>query len=300
MNLVIETNNLTKKYKDQYALKDCSIKVEKGDIYGIVGKNGAGKSTLLKLISGISLPTSGDIKIFGQSNLETQRKKMAAIVENPSLFGDLSARENLEYFRIQRGIPDKNKIDQVLNLVDLGDVGKKQVKKFSVGMKQRLALALALMSNPEILILDEPTSGIDPAGIVQIRKLLQKLAKEEGVTILISSHILAELANLATKVVIIDKGEIKEELSLEDLYEKSSAYLELKTSDPARTVAILEKDFKIKNYEVLPEGQIKVLEGLDQVEEIVKKLVGENIGVSKVLKEHKSLEDYYINLTGEN
>lgn len=300
MNLVIETNNLTKKYKDQYALKDCSIKVEKGDIYGIVGKNGAGKSTLLKLISGITLPTSGDIKIFGQSNLETQRKKMAAIVENPSLFGDLSARENLEYFRIQRGIPDQKKIDEALKLVGLGDVGKKQVKKFSVGMKQRLALALALMSNPEILILDEPTSGIDPAGIVQIRKLLQKLAKEEGVTILISSHILAELANLATKVVIIDKGQIKEELSLEDLYEKSSAYLELKTSDPAKTVAILEKDFNIKNYEVLPEGQIKVLEGLDQVEDLVKKLVEANIGVSKVLKEHKSLEDYYINLTGEN
>lgn len=300
MNLVIETNNLTKKYKDQYALKDCSIKVEKGDIYGIVGKNGAGKSTLLKLISGITLPTSGDIKIFGQSNLQTQRKKMAAIVENPSLFGDLSARENLEYFRIQRGIPDQKKIDEALNLVGLGDVGKKQVKKFSVGMKQRLALALALMSNPEILILDEPTSGIDPAGIVQIRKLLQKLAKEEGVTILISSHILAELANLATKVVIIDKGQIKEELSLEDLYEKSSAYLELKTSDPAKTVAILEKDFNIKNYEVLPEGQIKVLEGLDQVEDLVKKLVEANIGVSKVLKEHKSLEDYYINLTGEN
>ncbi len=291
---------MTKKYKDQYALKDCSIKVEKGDIYGIVGKNGAGKSTLLKLISGITLPTSGDIKIFGQSNLQTQRKKMAAIVENPSLFGDLSARENLEYFRIQRGIPDQKKIDEALKLVGLGDVGKKQVKKFSVGMKQRLALALALMSNPEILILDEPTSGIDPAGIVQIRKLLQKLAKEEGVTILISSHILAELANLATKVVIIDKGQIKEELSLEDLYEKSSAYLELKTSDPAKTVAILEKDFNIKNYEVLPEGQIKVLEGLDQVEDLVKKLVEANIGVSKVLKEHKSLEDYYINLTGEN
>ena len=225
---------------------------------------------------------------------------MAAIVENPSLFGDLSARENLEYFRIQRGIPDQKKIDEALKLVGLGDVGKKQVKKFSVGMKQRLALALALMSNPEILILDEPTSGIDPAGIVQIRKLLQKLAKEEGVTILISSHILAELANLATKVVIIDKGQIKEELSLEDLYEKSSAYLELKTSDPAKTVAILEKDFNIKNYEVLPEGQIKVLEGLDQVEDLVKKLVEANIGVSKVLKEHKSLEDYYINLTGEN
>lgn len=300
MTTVIETNNLTKKYKDQYALRDCSIKVEKGDIYGIVGKNGAGKSTLLKLISGITLPTSGDIKLFDKDNLDSQRKKMAAIVENPTLFGDLSAKENLEYFRIQRGIPDKKKVDEALELVDLGNVGKKQVKKFSVGMKQRLALALALMSNPEILILDEPTSGIDPAGIVQIRRLLQKLAKENGVTILISSHILAELANLATKIVIIDKGEIKEELSLEDLYEKSSEYLDLKTDNPEKTAAILEETFKLRDYEVLPEGEIRVKGQVDNVQEIVKKLVGENIGVSKVLREHKTLEDYYIDLTGEN
>ncbi|MDO5027823.1 MAG: ABC transporter ATP-binding protein [Bacillota bacterium] len=300
MTLVIETKNLSKKYKDQYALKDCSISVEKGDIYGIVGKNGAGKSTLLKLISGISLPTSGDLKIFGKDNLGTQRKRMAAIVENPTLFGDLSARENLEYFRIQRGIPGKEKIDQVLDLVGLGDVGKKQVKKFSVGMKQRLALGLALMSNPEILILDEPTSGIDPAGIVQIRKLLQKLSRENGVTILISSHILAELANLATKIAIIDKGQIKEELSLEDLYQKASDYVEIKTDQVEKTVAILEENFKIKSFEVQPEGEIRILDKVDHIDPIVKKLVEENIAVSKVIREHKSLEDYYIDLTGEN
>lgn len=299
MNTVLKTQNLTKKYKNQYALRDCSITIEKGAIYGIVGKNGAGKSTLLKLISGITFPTQGFIELFGETNLQTQRKRMSSIVENPTLFGDLSAKDNLEYFRIQRGIPDKNKVAEVLDLVGLGEVGKKQVKKFSVGMKQRLALALSLMSNPEILILDEPTSGIDPAGIVQIRRLLQKLNKENGVTIIISSHILSELANLATKIAIIDKGEIKEELSLDELYEKSSEYLELKTSNIEKTTTILENIFEIKNYEVQADHSIRIFEKFDQVEAIVKKLVEEDIGIFGVTKEHKTLEDYYIGITGE-
>lgn len=299
MNTVIKTNNLTKKYKDQYALKDCSININKGEIYGIVGKNGAGKSTLLKLISGITFPTSGDMEIFGETNLYSQRKRMSSIVENPTLFGELSAKENLEYFRIQRGIPDKGIVYKVLDEVGLGEVGKKQVKKFSVGMKQRLALALSLMSNPEVLILDEPTSGIDPSGIVQIRRLLQNLNKEKGVTIIISSHILSELANLATKVAIIDKGEIKEELSLEELYEKSSSFIELKTSSVEKTTTILENIFEIKDYEIKPDSTIMIYDKVDNIELIVKKLVEENIDIYKVLKEHKTLEEYYIELTGE-
>ncbi|MDO5650444.1 MAG: ATP-binding cassette domain-containing protein, partial [Gallicola sp.] len=239
MKPVISTTNLTKLYKNQYALKDLSIKIEKGEIYGIVGKNGAGKSTLLKLISGITEPTNGSLELFGENNLPTQRKRMSSIVENPTLFGELSARDNLEYFRIQRGVADKNVIDEVLNQVGLGDVGVKQVKKYSVGMKQRLALALSLMTNPEVLILDEPTSGIDPAGIVEIRHILQKLNVEKGVTILISSHILSELANLATRISIIDNGKIKEELTLEELYEKSSEYIELVTSNQPKAITIL-------------------------------------------------------------
>lgn len=299
MNTIIKTNNLSKKYKNQFALKDCSINIEKGEIYGIVGKNGAGKSTLLKLISGITEPTEGSMEFFGETNLPTQRKRMSSIVENPTLFGELSAKDNLEYFRIQRGIPDKNAVYEVLDQVGLGEVGKKQVKKFSVGMKQRLALALSLMSNPEVLILDEPTSGIDPAGIVQIRRLLQKLNKEKGVTVIISSHILSELANLATKVAIIDKGEIKEELSLEELYNKSSEYILLKTNNVEKTTPILENTFNIENYEIKPDKTIMVYEKFDEVENIVKKLVEDGIGVSCVMREHKTLEEYYINLTGE-
>lgn len=298
-NTIIKTTNLTKKYKSNYALKDVSINIEKGEIYGIVGKNGAGKSTLLKLLSGITDPTEGSVELFQETNLMEQRKRMSSIVENPTLFGELSARDNLEYFRIQRGVADKNTIDETLRQVGLDPEDKKQVKKYSVGMKQRLALALCLLTNPEILILDEPTSGIDPSGIVEIRHLLQKLNREKNVTILISSHILSELGNLATRIAIIDDGIIKEELSLDELYEKSSEYLELVTTSPGKATIILEEKFKITDYEIKPDRSIMVYEKLDQVEEIVKALVEGEIGVKKVLREHKTLEEYYMNITGE-
>lgn len=298
-NTIIKTTNLTKKYKSNYALKDVSINIEKGEIYGIVGKNGAGKSTLLKLLSGITDPTEGSVELFQETNLMEQRKRMSSIVENPTLFGELSAKDNLEYFRIQRGVADKNTIDETLRQVGLDPEDKKQVKKYSVGMKQRLALALCLLTNPEILILDEPTSGIDPSGIVEIRHLLQKLNREKNVTILISSHILSELGNLATRIAIIDDGIIKEELSLDELYEKSSEYLELVTTSPGKATIILEEKFKITDYEIKPDRSIMVYEKLDQVEEIVKALVEGEIGVKKVLREHKTLEEYYMNITGE-
>ncbi len=300
MTTVIKTTNLTKKYKNVYALKDVSINIEKGEIYGIVGKNGAGKSTLLKLLSGITEPTKGAVELFQETNLMEQRKRMASIVENPTLFGELSAKDNLEYFRIQRGVADKNTINETLRQVGLDPDDKKQVKKYSVGMKQRLALALSLLTNPEILILDEPTSGIDPAGIVEIRHLLQKLNREKNVTILISSHILSELANLATKVAIIDNGIIKEELTLEELYEKSSEYIELVTTNPEKTTIILEEKFQITDYEIKPDKSIMIYEKFEEVENIVKALVNEDIGIKKVLREHKTLEEYYMNITGEN
>lgn len=298
MTTVIKTNNLTKKYKENYALKNCTIEIEKGEIYGIVGKNGAGKSTLLKLLSGITEPTEGTIEIFESTELPKMRKRMSAIVENPELFGELSAKENLEYFRIQRGVTDEESIDQILKLVGLENTGNKPTKKFSVGMKQRLALALSLLTNPEILILDEPTSGIDPSGIVEIRRILKKLNRERGVTILISSHILSELSNLATKIAIIDNGMIKEELSLEELYEKTSEHISLHTDDTAKTTTILEEKLKIKDYEIKPDNDIIIYEEVENVEEIVKALVEENIGVKKIVKDHKTLEEYYIDITG--
>jgi ABC-2 type transport system ATP-binding protein len=297
MTTVIKTTNLTKKYKNVYALKDVSINIEKGEIYGIVGKNGAGKSTLLKLLSGITEPTKGSVELFQETNLMEQRKRMASIVENPTLFGELSAKDNLEYFRIQRGVTDKNTINETLRQVGLDPDDKKQVKKYSVGMKQRLALALSLLTNPEVLILDEPTNGIDPVGIVEIRHLLQALNEEKNVTIIISSHILSSLANIATKIAILDEGKIVEELTLDELYEKSSEYIEIITTSPEKATIILELELDIHDYEIKPDTSIVIYEKLDQLEEIVKALVQGGIGITKVLKEHKTLEEYYLEIT---
>lgn len=299
MNIVIKTENLGKKYKETYALKGANLEIKKGEIFGIVGPNGAGKSTLLKLLSGITFPTEGSMTLFGETNLNQQRKRISAIVENPTLFGDMSAKDNLEYFRIQRGIADKSSIDEYLKLVGLDKAGKKQVKKFSVGMKQRLAIALSLLSNPEILILDEPTSGIDPSGIVEIRHLLQRINRERDVTILISSHILSELENLATKVAIIAGGEIKEQIELKDLNDRTGEFLILKTSDNNRAVAVLEEKMNISDYEVKAQGDILIYEQIEKVEEIVKLLVEDSIGIKTVVKEHMNLEEFYMDITAK-
>lgn len=294
MSTIIKIENLAKKYKDKYALQGANLEIEKGEIFGIVGPNGAGKSTLLKLLSGITLPSEGRIELFGSEKLEKERKRMSSIVENPTLFKDMSARDNLEYFRIQRGITDKAKIDELLEVVGLGDVGKKPVKKFSVGMKQRLAIALSLLSNPEILILDEPTSGIDPKGIVEIRKLLQRINKERHVTILISSHILSEVENLATKIAIIADGRIKEVISIEELNEDTGEYLIIKTSDNNKAAVVLEGALGIKKYEAKEKGQLFVYERSNEVEAIVKALVDAGLGIREVSKKHQRLEEFYI------
>ena len=198
---------------------------------------------------------------------------MSSIIENPILFGELTAKENLEYFRIQRGVTDKNTINETLRQVGLDPDDKKQVKKYSVGMKQRLALALSLLTNPEVLILDEPTSGIDPVGIVEIRHLPQTLNEEKNVTIIISSHILSSLANIATKIAILDEGKIVEELTLDELYEKSSQYIEIITTSPEKATIILELELDIHDYEIKPDTSIVIYEKLDQLEVIVKVLV---------------------------
>lgn len=298
MDTVIRTTKLTKKYKNKKALDNISIEIKKGDIYGIVGQNGAGKSTLLKAISGITKPTSGVIELFNESTkLHKQRRRMSSIIENPILFGELSAKENLEYFRIQRGIADKNVVDETLQLVGLDPEDKRKIRRYSIGMNQRLAIALSLISNPEVLILDEPTSGIDPVGIVEIRHLLQTLNEEKNVTIIISSHILSSLANIATKIAILDEGKIVEELTLDELYEKSSQYIEIITTSPEKATIILELELDIHDYEIKPDTSIVIYEKLDQLEEIVKALVQGGIGITKVLKEHKTLEEYYLEIT---
>lgn len=299
MESIIKVTGLTKVYKDQKAVNKINLDIKKGEIYGLVGKNGAGKSTILKMLTGLTNKTEGTIELFGnETTWYKERHRMGSIIENPELIPTLSGRENLEYFRIQRGIVDKSVVSDALESVGLQSVGKKKFKNYSVGMKQRLALALTLMSNPEVLILDEPTSGIDPEGIVEIRKLLKSLSEDKGVTIIISSHILSEIANLVTRVGIIDRGEIIEELNLSDIYQRSSEFIMLDTSDNARALAIIEGNFEMKRIEVNGKNQIIIYDNFEAMEDVIKKLVMENIGIREIRREHKSLEDYFLEATG--
>lgn len=275
--------------------------IRKGDIYGFIGKNGAGKTTLIRLITGLIHKTNDEIELFGgssESELNAARAMVGSLIETPAFYGNMTARENLEVSRLVRNIAGKSCIDEVLKLVGLEDTGKKKVKNFSLGMRQRLGIANALIGNPRILILDEPINGLDPMGIVEIRELLKKVNREKDVTILISSHILGELSELATCYGIISNGKLIEEISAEALNEKCRQYIELKVDDTARTVTLLEKDLQITNYEVLENKLIKIFDHLDEVGKINSVISRGGIIVEKIGVTGENLEEYFVSRVG--
>lgn len=220
--IIFETVNLTKKYADAIALDKVSISIKQGEIYGFIGENGAGKTTMLRILTGLAEPTSGEIFLFGKKGKELAkcRKRIGCIVESPAVYLDMTAYENLEVQRIQRGIPGKSCINSVLKLVNLKDTGKKKAKDFSFGMRQRLALAIALLGEPQFLVLDEPVNGLDPIGIIELRNLLKQLNREKGITILMSSHILTELHQLASCYGMISHGRLIQQITAKELEEK--------------------------------------------------------------------------------
>ena len=298
---ILQTQELTRRYGHTLALDRASITVEKGQIFGLVGRNGAGKTTLIRLISGQSIPTSGQISLFGQtsaSGLNRARSRTGAMVEIPSFYPYLTARQNLEYYRIQRGIPGKNCVDEALELVNLTDTGKKKFKTFSLGMKQRLGLALALMNQPEFLLLDEPINGLDPEGIVEFRELLLRLNRERQTTILISSHILSELSALATHFGFIEKGKVLETISGANLREKCRECLELTVDDAPRAARVLEQQLGTRDYEVLPGNQLRVYAFLDAPQTVNRTLLEQGVGLISTQQKDSNLEDYFLNLIG--
>lgn len=300
-NVVLKTHNITKKYGEQLAVNNINMTIRKGDIYGFIGKNGAGKTTLIRLITGLIHKTNGEIELFGgssESELNAARAMVGSLIETPAFYGNMTARENLEVSRLVRNIAGKSCIDEVLKLVGLEDTGKKKVKNFSLGMRQRLGIANALIGNPRILILDEPINGLDPMGIVEIRELLKKVNREKDVTILISSHILGELSELATCYGIISNGKLIEEISAEALNEKCRQYIELKVDDTARTVTLLEKDLQITNYEVLENKLIKIFDHLDEVGKINSVISRGGIIVEKIGVTGENLEEYFVSRVG--
>ena len=275
--------------------------IKKGDIYGFIGQNGAGKTTLIRLITGLIHKSGGEIELLGaneENELNKARTMVGSLIETPSFYTNMTARENLEVSRLVRNIPGKKCIDEVLELVGLKDVEKKKVKNFSLGMRQRLGIANALMGNPKLLILDEPINGLDPMGIVEIRELLKKINKEKDMTILISSHILSELSELATTYGIISNGKLIEEITAKQLSEKCRQYIDLKVDDTARAVILLERELGISDYEVLEDSNIKVFSNLDNVGEINSLLSRSGIIVESISVKGENLEEYFMNKVG--
>ena len=274
--VVLKTYNITKKYGEQLAVDNVNMSIKKGDIYGFIGKNGAGKTTLIRLITGLIHKSSGEIELLGvneENELNKARTMVGSLIESPSLYTNMTARENLEVSRLVRNIPGKKCIDEVLELVGLKDVEKKKVKNFSLGMRQRLGIANALMGNPKLLILDD-------------------------MTILISSHILSELSELATTYGIISNGKLIEEITAKQLSEKCRQYIDLKVDDTVRAVILLERELGISDYEVLEDSNIKVFSNLDNVGEVNSLLSRSGIIVESISVKGENLEEYFMNKVG--
>lgn len=301
MNKIIKTCKLCKTYKNQKALDNINITIKKGDIYGLVGNNGAGKTTLLRILTGQGHASSGEFELFGKvskSDKNEVRKRTGAIIEAPNFYEKLTVGQNLEYYRIQRGIPGKDRVDKALEDVNLLEAKNKKFKDLSLGMKQRLGLALAMMTEPELLLLDEPINGLDPSGIIEIRNLILKLNKEKNITILISSHILTELSNVATCYGFLNKGKLVEQLSAQELEEKCKSYLQIKVNNPKKMSALLEKELGYKDYKVLPYNRIQIFEDVEDSEKISSLAILNKIGLSAMEEKALNLENYYMSLIG--
>ena len=295
---VIETIGLTKSFGSKLAVDHVDMHVEKGDIYGFIGRNGAGKTTAMKLILGTLRANEGTVKLFGnETNLSEARKKIGSLVEAPGLYRNATAYENMKRFSILFGGTDQD-IKEILEFVGLANTGKKKAGAFSLGMKQRLGIAIALLGNPEILILDEPVNGLDPAGIKEIRDTIIKLNKEKGVTFLISSHLLDELAKITTRYGIINDGKLVEELSADELMSKCEDTLNIKVSNVKKAETLLKKEKLLDRYETKDEYLV-LFNNFDKASKINEVLVTNGVKVEELTPCNSGLEDYFIERLGK-
>lgn len=292
---VLKTKNLTKKYNDFVALDNANITINRGDIYGLIGRNGAGKTTLMKVVTTLSNKTSGEFYLFdsNDNDLLENKRKIGCLIENPAFYEGLTAYQNLKYYAIQKGIVDYSQIDKVLDLVNLSDSKNKKFRTFSLGMKQRLGVAFAMLDNPDFLILDEPINGLDPIGISELRETLKKLNEELNITMLISSHILSELYVLANRFCFIEKGKIVNDLSKEELDTECSKSIVIKTNDVKQTCLVLEKQLNTTNYNVVDNSEIRLYDYLDNSGKVNKVLAKNDIDVISIYESGISLEEYF-------
>lgn len=298
---IIETENLTKKYGNQSSVSNLNIHVRQGRIYGLLGRNGAGKTTTMKMLLGLTTPTSGKIKIFGKNIRENEKEilpRIGSLIESPGFYPNLTATENLKIFADLRGLKDSKYIKVALELVNLPYRDKKLFSQYSLGMKQRLAIALAIMHNPELLILDEPINGLDPIGIAEVRSFIKELCDERGKTILISSHILSEISLLADDVGIIDHGKLLEEESLEELEAKNTKFIHFLVSDARQAAQIILTEFNNKNMQVVDGNNLYLYDTTLPTDVINRLLFERGINIYQVHLCEDTLEDYFKKITG--
>ena len=299
MEFVLETKSLEKKYKHYTALNGLTMKIPKGSIYGFVGRNGAGKTTLIRLICGLQEPTEGELFLYGipskDKKINNVRRRIGAVVETPAIYLDMTAEENIKEQYLVKGLPSYDGIQELLEMVRLEKAGTKKARNFSLGMKQRLAIAIALVGNPDFLILDEPTNGLDPQGIIEIRELILKLNREKGITVLISSHILDELAKIATYYGFIDNGRIIREMSSNDLLSHCRKKTILKISNVKAFIVILDR--LSLDYKVEDEQTVSIFSEVS-VSKLVKEAEKTNNEIYSIKEREESLESFFLNLIG--
>lgn len=300
-NFIIETKNLIKKYNGQTAVNNVNIHIEQGKIYGLLGRNGAGKTTIMKMILGLTAVTSGEINVFGQILKGSEKHiypRIGAIIETPGFYPNLTGTENLKIFAKLRGMSRRDGVKHALDVVGLPCNDKKLVSNYSLGMKQRLGIANAIMHEPELLILDEPTNGLDPIGIAEVRKFIRSICDEKGITLLISSHILTEIEQLADTIGILHNGILLEESSYKDLQKKNKKYILIKVSSASKAIRILEQKFSISDYDTEDDMTVRIYEMDHNMAEINKTLIMDGIEVVSSQSCNDTLEDYFKKVTG--
>lgn len=299
MQYILQTYNVTKTLQSQEIISNVNMKVKKGEIYGFLGPNGAGKTTIMKMITQLTKPTAGEIVLFDEkitNHSHEVLKRMGSIIEYPIFYENLSATKNLELHCAYMGYHDKNSITEALSLVNLKTTNDKPVKEFSLGMKQRLGIARAITTKPEFLILDEPINGLDPIGIKEMRDLFKMLSSQYGITILISSHILAEIEQIADTIGVINHGKLIQEVPMSDIRNRNTEYIEIVTSDYKKASYVLTEILSLSNFKILDDGKIRIYDTKKDQNEISKTLILNDVMVHSFNKTSSSLEEYFLDL----
>ena len=299
---IVQTNQLTKIIDGKELVKNVNIHVKKGEVYGFLGPNGAGKTTVMKMLTNLWKPTSGEVWLFGEKLTPASYevlKRMGSIIEFPCFYDHMSGKDNLQLHSEYMGYHTPGCVEDALEMLGLADASEKQVKSYSLGMKQRLGIARAILCKPELLILDEPTNGLDPAGMKQIRDLFRMLCSEYGITIIISSHMLSEVESIADTIGVINHGNMMKEISMKEISEMNTAYIELAVENTKKAAYVLADKLELSNFKVIDEKCIRIYDAFIKTTDISKALAMNEVEINSISKKAESLEDYFLKLTGE-